>query len=58
MAVEGSVYTRTTGLREHCNGAGARPGHGQARGRGGSTGAGREQGEGTAGAQVGREKKG
>ena len=58
MEVEGSVYTSTTRLREHCNGAGTGPGHGQARDRGGSTGAGREQGEGTAGAQVGREKKG
>ena len=44
-----SLHAHGWWLREHCNGAGARPEHGHARGRGGSTGAGREQGEGTAG---------
>ena len=34
MAVEGSVYTRTTGLMEHYNGDGAGPGLGHVCGRG------------------------
>ena len=45
-----SLHVHGWWLREHCNGVGARPGHGHTLGRGGSTGAGCEQGEGTVGA--------
>ena len=46
-----SLHAHGWWLREHCNGAGAGPGHEHAHSRGGSTGAGREQGESTAGAR-------
>ena len=45
-----SLHAHGWWLKQHCNGDGTGPGHGHARGRLGSTGAGREQGEGTAGA--------
>ena len=46
-----SLHAHDWWLKEHCNRDGTGPGHGHAHGRGCSTSAGREQGEGTAGAQ-------